>query len=137
MLGFGGAKIGRIVARHPPDYSLQMIRFTKLVAIGAACILSALALTESSRADTAALKRGRAIASVNCGRCHAIGAIGESPNPKSPPFRYLSRKYPLANLEEALGEGIVVGHEGMEMPRFKLGASQIEALLAYLNSIQR
>lgn len=109
----------------------------KLVAIGAACILSAPALTESARADAAALKRGRAIASANCGRCHAIGASGESLNPKSPPFRYLSRKYPLANLEEALGEGIVVGHEGMEMPRFKLSGWQIETLLAYLNSIQR
>jgi cytochrome c len=52
-------------------------------------------------------------------------------------FRGLARKYPLHNLEEALAEGIVVGHEGVEMPQFRLSAAQIEALLVYLNSIQR
>ena len=61
----------------------------------------------------------------------------ESANPKSPPFRLLARKYPLSNLEEALAEGIVVGHEGLEMPQFRLSPAQIEALLAYLRSIQK
>lgn len=92
---------------------------------------------QAAPADAQLVKRGRAIAEKNCGRCHAVGARGESANPKSPPFRYLSRKYPLHNLEEALGEGIVVGHEGVEMPQFRLNASQIEALLAYLGSIQK
>jgi cytochrome c553 len=80
---------------------------------------------------------GREIAKTFCGRCHAIGAHGESPNPKSPPFRLLGKKYPLSNLEEALSEGIVVGHEGEEMPPFAFSAQQIEALLAYLASVQR
>jgi mono/diheme cytochrome c family protein len=87
-------------------------------------------------ADKGLLERGRVIARQNCGRCHAVGASGKSANPKSPPFRHLARKYPLANLEEALGEGIVVGHEGVEMPQFRLDTAQIEALLAYLASIQ-
>ena len=47
------------------------------------------------------------------------------------------KKYPLSNLEEALSEGIVVGHEGEEMPPFTFSAQQIEALLAYLASVQR
>lgn len=85
----------------------------------------------------ATLERGRAIAAKNCGGCHAIGRSGASPNPKSPPFRLLSRKYPLTNLEEALGEGIIVGHEGLEMPPFQFDPKQIEALLAYLASIQK
>ncbi len=80
---------------------------------------------------------GREIANTFCSRCHAIGAHGESPNPKSPPFRLLGKKYPLSNLEEALSEGIVVGHEGEEMPPFTFSAQQIEALLAYLASVQR
>lgn len=83
------------------------------------------------------LARGEAIARNNCGGCHATGRTGASPNPKSPPFRFLARRYPLSNLEEALAEGIVVGHEGLEMPRFKFDAAQIEAILAYLGSIQR
>lgn len=88
--------------------------------------------TEASR-----VKRGEAIARVNCGGCHAIGVRGASPNPKSPPFRTLARKYPLDYLEEALAEGIVVGHEGLEMPPFRFSTPRIEALLAYLRTIQR
>lgn len=109
-----------------------MIRFAIAVALGFVA-----ASGVEAQADAALVKRGRGIVQQNCGRCHAIGLTGESPNPKSPPFRHLARKYPLANLEEALGEGIVVGHEGSEMPQFKLSTAQIEALLAYLNSIQR
>lgn len=90
----------------------------------------------AASADSALIARGRIIAEKNCGRCHAVGRSGESPNPKSPPFRTLAQKYPLADLEEALGEGILVGHEGAEMPQFRLDATQIEALLAYLASIQ-
>ena len=86
---------------------------------------------------SASAMRGKAIAQANCGRCHAIGPTGASPNPKSPQFRTLSRKYPLTDLEEALAEGIVVGHEGAEMPQFRLSTGQIAALLAYLGSIQR
>lgn len=101
----------------------------------AACL--SVATVVAAPADRTALKRGRAIAQQNCGQCHAVGAAGESPNPKSPPFRHLARKYPLHNLEEALGEGIVVGHEGVEMPQFRFTSPQIDAFLAYLESIQR
>ncbi len=88
-------------------------------------------------AENDVLRYGESIAKANCSRCHAVGVAGKSPNPKSPPFRDLSRKYPLSYLEEALGEGIVVGHEGPEMPQFQFDAKQIEALLAYLGSIQK
>ena len=106
---------------------------------GAVCAalfaLSALP-AQAEPATHATLMRGKAIAQANCGKCHAIGPTGASPNPKSPPFRTLSHKYPLSDLEEALAEGIVVGHEGAEMPQFRLSTGQIEALLAYLGSIQ-
>jgi cytochrome c len=71
-----------------------------------------------------------------CGGCHAIGKTGESNNPKSPPFRYLSRRYPLSDLQESLAEGIIVGHEGLEMPQFQFSPGMIDALLAYMNSVQ-
>ncbi len=93
-------------------------------------------LTAAAQAESP-VDRGREIASANCSRCHAIGVKGESPNPKSPPFRTLSEKYPLTDLEEALAEGIVVGHEGAQMPPFAFSAEQIGALLAYLASVQR
>lgn len=109
-----------------------MIRFVALLAVAGFIFVGVV----EARAD-AALKRGREIARANCGGCHAIGVRGDSPNPKSPPFRILAKRYPIGNLEEALGEGIVVGHEGAEMPQFRLSTGQIDSLLAYLNSIQR
>jgi cytochrome c len=111
-----------------------MVRFAPLILVLA---VAALPATASAGPDAARLERGKAIAAKNCGACHAIGRTGASPNPKSPPFRFLARKYPLANLEEALGEGIIVGHEGLEMPPFQFDPRQIEALLAYLGSIQK
>jgi mono/diheme cytochrome c family protein len=90
-----------------------------------------------AHADDALIATGRVIAAQNCSRCHAIGPDDLSPNPKSPPFRTLAQRYPLSYLEEALGEGIMVGHEGLEMPNFRLDAAQIEALLAFLESIQK
>lgn len=113
-----------------------MRRFQPIRLALSVLLAASVARVEAAPADAQLLKRGRAIAEKNCGGCHAVGARGESANPKSPPFRHLARKYPLRDLEEALGEGIVVGHEGDEMPEFRLNASQIEALLAYLGSIQ-
>jgi cytochrome c len=102
----------------------------------AAVVFALLLAAPEARADSA-VNAGRDIAKNFCSRCHAIGARGASPNPKSPPFRFLAKKYPLANLEEALGEGIVVGHEGEAMPPFVFTAEQVQALTAYLSSIQR
>jgi cytochrome c len=92
--------------------------------------------TELAHADAALVARGHALAMNRCGRCHAIGKTGASTNPKSPPFRYLSRKYRLSDLQEALAEGIIVGHEGLEMPQFQFSPTMIDALLAYMNSVQ-
>lgn len=77
---------------------------------------------------------GQRLASDNCARCHAIGLEGESPHADAPPFRTLSEKYPVRFLEEALAEGIMVGHE--DMPEFQLEADQVEQLVVYLESIQ-
>ena len=100
-------------------------------------VLTLALFASSAHADEALIATGRAIAAQNCSRCHAIGSDDSSPNPKSPPFRTLAKKYPLSYLEEAFGEGIMVGHEGPEMPNFRFDAGQVEALLAFLKSIQK
>lgn len=74
------------------------------------------------------------MAEIHCARCHAIGADGESRHPMAPPFRTLSRNYPLNSLEEAFAEGILVGHR--DMPPFEFEPRQIDDIVAYLNSIQ-
>ena len=80
--------------------------------------------------------RGGSIAQQNCAPCHATGRSGASPNPRSPPFRQLGQRYKVEDLEEALAEGIVVGHERGEMPVFQLAPPQIEDLIEYLRRIQ-
>jgi len=78
---------------------------------------------------------GRLLAETDCAHCHAIGPSGTSPLPPAPPFRTLHTRYPVENLEEALAEGIVVGHPAM--PEFRLDPDQIENLIAYLKTMER
>jgi mono/diheme cytochrome c family protein len=80
------------------------------------------------------IAKGRALAEENCARCHAVGGSGESPLAAAPPFRTLSERYPVSDLEESLAEGIVSGHP--EMPEFVFEPDQVGALIAYLESIQ-
>ena len=77
---------------------------------------------------------GLRIAESHCATCHAIGVSGESRDPRAPPFRNLSKNYPLSALEEAFAEGILVGHPNM--PEFVLRPDQISDLLAYMQRVQ-
>ena len=76
---------------------------------------------------------GRRIAERLCARCHAIGRQGQSTHPSAPPFRQIVAKGNVENLEEALGEGIVVGHP--DMPQFQFKPQDVGALIAYLKSL--
>jgi hypothetical protein len=63
-----------------------------------------------------------------------VGRDGNSPNPASPPFRELNRRYHIDDLGEALAEGILTGHPAM--PEFRFPPEDIAAILQYLKSIQ-
>ena len=76
---------------------------------------------------------GHEIAERFCARCHAIGPHGDSPHKSAPPFRLIVAKGNVENLEEALGEGIVVGHS--DMTRFQFSPKNVGALVAYLKSL--
>jgi mono/diheme cytochrome c family protein len=78
---------------------------------------------------------GERILAEKCARCHATGKTGASPLEAAPPFRTLSRKYPLEQLEEALAEGITTGHP--EMPEFVFSPDEIAAILSYIESISQ
>jgi mono/diheme cytochrome c family protein len=94
-----------------------------------------LLLPQLSFAQESALERhGEQLLRTECARCHAIGRSGTSPNSEAPPFRQLSRKYPIDGLAEALAEGLSVGHA--EMPEFVFDADEVAAIIAYLKSIQ-
>lgn len=105
-----------------------------IVALALAGCASSLAEPAPTRADTPSIEAGRHLAELNCATCHAIGVSGESRHPMAPPFRTLSRDYPVNALEEAFAEGILVGHP--DMPEFRLAPAQIDDLLAYIESVQ-
>jgi mono/diheme cytochrome c family protein len=80
-------------------------------------------------------RRGEALLTTNCARCHAVGRSGVSPHPQAPAFRTLSRKFKVEGLAEALAEGISTGHP--DMPEFVFEADEVGAIIDYLKSIQQ
>lgn len=93
-----------------------------------------LAACATRQPDVTPEAQGRALAETHCGGCHATGPYDESRAPEAPPLRQLSRNYRVANLEEALAEGISVGHPAM--PQFTFSPQEVDALVGYLQSIQ-
>jgi cytochrome c len=89
--------------------------------------------TVPAAAQVSVIERGADIANRQCARCHAVGGSGQSPMSLAPPFRDLSKRYPIDNLAEAFAEGIVTGHPAV--PRFTLEPREINALLAFIDSL--
>lgn len=82
-------------------------------------------------------ERGRELALNLCSGCHAVAPNTQSPVPEAPPFDTFAQRFKIEDLEEALAEGIMVGHEKYQMPVFQFDTAQIADLIAYLKSIQR
>jgi mono/diheme cytochrome c family protein len=78
--------------------------------------------------------RGGELLTTNCSRCHAVGRSGSSVHPEAPAFRTLGQRYPISALAEALAEGLSSGHP--DMPEFRFEIDDVDAILAYLESIQ-
>jgi cytochrome c len=79
-------------------------------------------------------RRGEGLLTKNCSRCHAVGRAGDSVHPEAPLFRRLGQRYPIEQLAEALAEGLSSGHP--DMPEFRFEIDDVDAILAYLESIQ-
>ena len=113
-------------ARHYLS-ALTIAALTVLAGIGARG-----AAAQNAEQD-AFVAQGRAFAQKNCSRCHALGESDASPHAQAPPFRMVVERYPSESLAEALAEGIVSGHP--DMPVYVLQPDEIEAFLAYLDSL--
>lgn len=98
-----------------------------------AAAMQAAAPTAQAGEQEGFIAEGRAFAQKHCGRCHAVGARDVSPHLQAPPFRLVAERYPSEHLAEALAEGIISGHP--DMPVFVLRPEEIEAFLAYLDSL--
>jgi len=108
------------------------------VLLMAACVSSPAPGREGSSPfslpSTATVAEGRLLARIHCAGCHAAEPGSESAHEDAPSLRLISRRYPVASLEESLGEGIVVGHP--DMPEYRFRPEDVSALIAYLETIQ-
>jgi cytochrome c len=102
-----------------------MLRFLLTVAV--------LSIMPSARADNQQVAYGRGLVEENCSRCHAVTSTDRSAHQDAPAFRILFRRYPVEALEEALAEGISTGHP--DMPEFVASPAQIDAIVAYVRSL--
>jgi mono/diheme cytochrome c family protein len=103
----------------------------RIISVGLVLLFAATALPQDKRALES---RGEALLMANCSRCHAIGRSGNSTHPEAPAFRTLGQHYPIEVLAEALAEGLSSGHP--DMPEFRFEIDDVNAILAYLGSIQ-
>src|SRR5271166_2166529 len=109
-------------------------RFSRFLFAGFAAASVMSAVSVCAQEGISLEKRGETLLAAKCSSCHATGRTGASPQSAAPPFRELSRKYPIEGLAESLAEGLSVGHP--DMPEFIFEPDEIAAILAYLNSIQ-
>ena len=100
---------------------------------GSTPVLLQPALAEQ-KVDQMTVEAGGQLIAQLCSGCHATKAGQASPHEEAPSLRRISRNYPVDRLEEALAEGMMVGHP--DMPVFEFGVAEIDQIIAYLNAIQ-
>ena len=85
---------------------------------------------DAADSNKQAAARGNVILQEKCGRCHAIGAVGESPLQNAPPMRGIYDRFDLRDLEARLREGIGSVHK--DMPQIQFSDEDVYAILSYL-----
>jgi cytochrome c len=110
-------------------------RMLGIAIVAAAALTAGMPSVVGAQPLSPAAQRGLVFVRTNCAQCHAIGKTGASPLAIAPPFRTFHQKYPVASLEEALAEGIMTGHPSM--PEFRLEPDQINAVISYLQTLER
>ncbi len=103
---------------------------TRLLIAGLLVCLSA---TSNAATSSQLRSRGKALLQENCGRCHAIGAIGKSPLQAATPMRNVYAKFAPRELQAELTEGMVSRHR--EMPQIEFSDEDVDAIMAYLYAL--
>ncbi len=101
----------------------------RVLGLSAGILLCLAALSDAGVSSKVAA-RGKLILQQNCGRCHAIETIGDSPLKNAPPMRDIySRSHP-RELQERLTEGL--GSKHKEMPQIQFSDDDVYAIMSYL-----
>jgi mono/diheme cytochrome c family protein len=123
---------------HPALLFMHMIggeAMKPLLAIGLAILSLAAATPALAQTNTDLVKRGEAILSGDCAMCHAVHGSGFGAPGGIPSFSAIARRSDFAELRRELQSGVTSGHPAM--PTVSLSGSEIEAVLAYLHTLQQ
>ena len=96
-------------------------------------LLVCLSLTANAADSSQLSSRGKVILQQNCGRCHAIEAVGDSPLKQAPPMRDVYARFDPRELQAELREGMVSKHR--TMPQIEFSYEDADAILAYLYAL--
>jgi mono/diheme cytochrome c family protein len=110
-----------------------MVRFTPQARLLIAGLLVCLSATANAASTSQLRSRGKALLQENCGRCHAIGAVGRSPLKGAPPMRTIYARFSPLELQAELTEGMVSRHRAM--PQIEFSDEDVDAILAYLYAL--
>jgi cytochrome c len=113
-----------------PGFTLRMVA-------ALACVVLTLLGTTGAAAQALdpEQQRARAMLENLCGRCHAVGKTGKSPNPLAPPFRRFGEKLYDTDMVQRLQDGLTTIHP--DMPTFRFNRHEAAAAVNYLRSIQK
>jgi mono/diheme cytochrome c family protein len=93
------------------------------------------AWSEAGHALDREQQRGKALLQIQCGRCHAVRATGQSPHIDAPPFRTFGDDKLYDNdFGKRLQDGLSTIHP--DMPTFRFKRRDAEAAVNYLKFIQ-
>ena len=109
---------------------VPFVHQARLLTVGLLVCLSA---TSNAATSSQLRSRGKALLQENCGRCHAIGAVGSSPLKEAPPMRTVYARFDPRELQAELTEGMVSRHR--DMPQVEFSDEDVDAILAYLYAL--
>ena len=96
-------------------------------------LLPGLSATANAATSSQLRSKGKALLEEKCSRCHAIGAVGESPLKEAPPMRTIYARFAPRELQAELREGMVSRHRAM--PQIDFSDEDTDAILAYLYAL--
>ncbi len=109
------------------------VRFAPQALGLSAGILLCLPATSDVAESNKLAARGKLILQENCGRCHAIEAVGDSPLKEAPPMRDIYVRFAPRELQAELSQGMVSKHK--EMPQIEFSDEDVYAIMTYLYAL--
>lgn len=88
---------------------------------------------EATELRAPSVEAGRSFAQTRCASCHAVEAGQASPRAGAPTFIELNQRYVATTLQKKLTDMVETEHS--EMPPLRVHWDEIEALMAYMQTL--